>query len=154
MQNEERNTRRKLLKDIFLYDKRLCKLFFADDVEHMLQGCILKLEQAKFNAAKLESLLNKSSSNPLDSQQLLSIQKKVLYLHQAYKIALADMPCGDSWTACCEWAISSFGDINTFYVKNECTLCHWSSYFLQSLSCFNMLSLTSLLLAHKHQWYQ
>jgi len=45
------------------------------------------------------------------------------------------MPCGDSWTACCEQAISSFGDINVFYVKNECTLCHWSSYFLQK-SCF------------------
>ncbi len=81
MQNEERNTRRKLLKDIFWYDKRLCKLFFADDVEHTLQDCILKLEQAEFNAAKLESLVNESSSNPLDSQQLLSIQKKVLYLH-------------------------------------------------------------------------
>jgi len=135
MQNDKRNTRRKLLKDIFWYDKCLCKLFFADDVEHMLQDCILKLEQAEFNAAKLESLVNMSSNNPLDSQQLLSIQKKVMYLHWAYKIALADMPCGDSWTACCEQAISSFGDINVFYVKNECTLCHWSSYFLQK-SCF------------------
>jgi len=45
MQNEKRNTR-KLLKDIFWYDKCLCKLFFADDVEHTLQDFNMKLQQA------------------------------------------------------------------------------------------------------------
>jgi len=89
----------------FWYDKRICKLFNTSDVESKLAEWIDKLKTAEFDEQKLSELVNKSGEHPLQTNHILNVQCKVMYLHRAYQFALDEMPDGKTWQDCCEKSI-------------------------------------------------
>jgi len=103
-------------------DKQVCALFHSDDPESMLRDCIVQLKDAEVNVEKLAQLVNQSELSPLSTQQLFSVQQKVLYLCHAYQLALLDMPCHETWQACCSRAISMLANADITTISNECTL--------------------------------
>jgi len=123
-------TRQRHVEKEFWLDKKVCALFCSDDPECMLRDCIVQLQDAEVNIEKLAQLVNLSESFSLSTQQLFSIQRKVLYLRCAYRLALSDMSCEETWQACCDRAISMLANAGITTISNERTLCRWSSYFL------------------------
>ena len=124
------------MEDNFFDQPRMCLLFKGKQdtpgsAKNNLLGWIETLSTAPFSLASMAKIVNKADVYPLTPEQLPKLQFMATYLCLVYKIALVNMPDGQTFQGCIEEASRRLALVygNEHIKRHHSTISRWHKFF-------------------------